>query len=371
MALAMQSNNEHTENDYLFCPFCGLPVGGDTFDSDIIPRDDLLTHPYGPFCYDGSVITLEQTSWTGDFQVITRLPDIIPTQYDFLPDFPISVSPRAYWRLRNQVSFPLAMTGGSYTVFDDLSNHAPGHGIVFRVPAHSACLTILDRLLAWRRPYRNSSYPRVQGLPTDIQQIYDAIQQAKDEESDLLVNIEWPNLYLNARHYWNEPWLCELGKEWFAADPINITDPTPTIISWLQPLPQPAQSAPTQHNALAPQTGNLSPIEALPATVHDGIRDSLDIQSAESLRRCSSTMHNALKLTPRFWRTKLLRGEAVPWLWDLDIRQVEVFDVAHDWSGLIRELKRPDLYNDNRLPIGLRNRIRIFRIIEEIRLRRV
>ncbi|KAF3225406.1 hypothetical protein TWF106_002545 [Orbilia oligospora] len=313
--------------------------------------------------------------WLGQFQVVTKLPDVIPISYDFLPSQEIGVSILAEWQERNKIKFPRSMTSGIYFVFKGPDIHAPAVGAAFRVPVHSACLAIVARVLKWRKPYLDSEYSRGLRLPTNIQQLYDALREAKRRQSNILVNIEWPNLYHGARSQWSGAWLPELGKEWLSADPVFILDSvgwTATILSLLRPLfEQPA--APEfgitgSYMGEKKHTFGQSKFENLPVTVYDGIRDNLDIHSVQSLRMCSSKVRKSIVLTPRFWRDRLLNGEAVPWLWDIDARQVKNFSLANDWGALVQALRMPGRYNDDRLPIGLRNRIRIFTIIAEIRL---
>ncbi|KAK6508697.1 hypothetical protein TWF506_010775 [Arthrobotrys conoides] len=324
--------------------------------------------------------------WIREFQVITVLPDVVPIQYDFVPDYAIGISIQGVWNEYDTVAFPRSVTGSIYRMLGDPDVHIPSAGVAFRVPVHTACLAITARLLAWRRPYTDSAYARAFGIPTNIQQLYDAIKEAKRRQSSVLVNIEWPHLYYGARSQWSTPWMAELGQEWLAANPIYVPDYieyTATILSLLRPpfrpFPQPAATR-LSNGVAAPHTNGIasgltsppshhSTFETLPGPVYDEIRDNLDIHSIQCLRSCSSKVRNSIALTPRFWKDRLLSGEAVPWLWDIDTAQVELADVDNDWGGLVRALRMPGRYLDQRLPIGLRNRIRIFKIVEEIRLR--
>ncbi|KAF3314701.1 hypothetical protein TWF173_004514 [Orbilia oligospora] len=275
--------------------------------------------------------------WLGHFQVVTKLPDVIPISYDFLPSQEIGVSILAEWQERNKIKFPRSMTSGIYFVFKGPDIHAPAVGAAFRVPVHSACLAIVARVMNWRKPYLDSEYSRDLRVPTNIQQLYDALREAKRRQSNILVNIEWPNLYHGARSQWSAAWLPELGKEWLSADPVFILDSTgwtATILSLLRPLFEQPAAPEFGITGEKNYTFGHSKFEDLPVTVYDGIRDNLDIHSVQSLRMCSSKVRKSIVLTPRFWRDRLLNGEAVPWLWDIDARQVKNFSLANDWGAL-------------------------------------
>ena len=77
----------------------------------------------------------------------------------------------------------------------------------------------------------------------------------------------------------------------------------------------------------------------------------------------------------RSWYISALHnGHLLPWLFDLDVTQIlEKEASGHwDWKGLIQRLMIPSIHEyDNtslNLPLGLRNRRRIWRMLEEARV---
>jgi hypothetical protein len=73
------------------------------------------------------------------------------------------------------------------------------------------------------------------------------------------------------------------------------------------------------------------------------------------------------------WCDKLVGKKEFPWLWDLDEEQVREKKGAGtwDWELLVRKLSKVDIHDPHdtelNLPLGLRNRQRIWRGLEEAR----
>lgn len=74
------------------------------------------------------------------------------------------------------------------------------------------------------------------------------------------------------------------------------------------------------------------------------------------------------------WCDALLSSDAFPWLWDLAADTVREKQRAGtwDWERLVRALAQVTIHEPRdetlRLPLGLRNRRRIWRLLEEARL---
>lgn len=83
-------------------------------------------------------------------------------------------------------------------------------------------------------------------------------------------------------------------------------------------------------------------------------------------------------LGPSAWRDILLEPKFLPFLWDLDVKLVIAYDETErrqghvlDWEGLVRKLSlKPSLGNKDYwtldIPGGLRNRRRIWQLVEEM-----
>ena len=70
----------------------------------------------------------------------------------------------------------------------------------------------------------------------------------------------------------------------------------------------------------------------------------------------------------------LLNTHLLPWLFDLDVTQILQKDTlgSWDWYGLVKRLMVPSIHEPGdislSLPLGLKNRRRIWRLLEEARV---
>ena len=85
---------------------------------------------------------------------------------------------------------------------------------------------------------------------------------------------------------------------------------------------------------------------------------------------------------PKKWRDVLFKMNVLPWLWDLDPealslrRSVDVppydDDFSWNWEEFVRQLAQVEAFDTNgamaNAPMALRNRRRIWRLVEESRL---
>ena len=151
----------------------------------------------------------------------------------------------------------------------------------------------------------------------------------------------------------------------FEADPVIVPSMTETILAQLElEAPATSEHQPSPQMALlASQLNNLPP-ELLKLIVHH-IRPVHDLPL-----QCTAV------LPPASWLEALLKDKLLPWLWDLDVRAVLDKEASKPvgrewkWEGLVRKLSqtalhKPRMIIDN-LPFGLRNRRRIWRIVEEM-----
>lgn len=79
------------------------------------------------------------------------------------------------------------------------------------------------------------------------------------------------------------------------------------------------------------------------------------------------------KHKPSEWRDALASGKLFPWLWDLDVEVCQQdSEQAWNWELLARKLSATDLYNPEdtalQIPLALRNRRRIWHVIEVARI---
>lgn len=151
----------------------------------------------------------------------------------------------------------------------------------------------------------------------------------------------------------------------FEADPVTIPSMTESILTQLE-LEAPATTKPQlspQTALLASQVNNL-PSELLKLIVHhlEPLHD-LPLQ-------CTAV------LPPASWLEGLLKDKLLPWLWDLNISVTLDKEASKpvgrewNWEGLVRKLSQTALHKPRMifddLPFGLRNRRRIWRIVDEM-----
>ncbi|OTB13844.1 hypothetical protein K445DRAFT_24339 [Daldinia sp. EC12] len=169
----------------------------------------------------------------------------------------------------------------------------------------------------------------------------------------------------------SQPYIMDIdpaGKgEWWEANPLAIPKLTSTILDNLQSLPPAPPAAP---QAIAFHKAFL----ALPSELQALIRSYLKSQNGLP-SRCNG-------LLPQWmWREMLLGGEILPFLYDLDVTVVEAFykqwerdngDQEPNWELLVRRLSQVawrmwDVDGSTvKIPNGLRNRRRIWKLIEEM-----
>ena len=140
---------------------------------------------------------------------------------------------------------------------------------------------------------------------------------------------------------------------------------TESILSHLTPIPKEMQHSPLISSSEAPPL-SLPP---LPPEMIYQIMEHLHPFSNPPLS-CN------FLISPSYWRQALINGVILPWLWDLDLRVVMRKEAElqggdeWNWELLVRQLAQGDLYEPRKvledLPLGLRNRRRIWRLVGDI-----
>ncbi len=193
------------------------------------------------------------------------------------------------------------------------------------------------------------------------------------------------------------------------ADPVTIRPHGVTnyILSLLQPseetdrghLKRSVGSGSKKHLDPASHHGK-SWLESLPVELLLEIVSYLPTTAVLRLRRCSTTLLAQIAIDQRFWRDRLVFGELIGWLFDLDWNQCRAKDrsdsVMWDWKRLALLLGQNAFTNElmdlsekapstsvdwgrflackqlavsegmENQPLGLRNRRRIWKILEGI-----
>ncbi|KAF4220394.1 hypothetical protein CNMCM8980_009670 [Aspergillus fumigatiaffinis] len=169
------------------------------------------------------------------------------------------------------------------------------------------------------------------------------------------------NLFRNVAWAWGDQKVYE-----YEMAPYPIPGLTQEILSYLRPLPPSLQG----------QSALSLKLEALPTELQDIIYKNLHpfINPEQTCTRC---------LPSRLWRDLLFNRQILPWLWDLDISALQscpvtsdAADVATfeaeevwDWERLVRTLAQVEVFEPGHplehAPLRLRNRRRIWRLLEE------
>lgn len=77
---------------------------------------------------------------------------------------------------------------------------------------------------------------------------------------------------------------------------------------------------------------------------------------------------------PSWWCSSILSKRALPWLWDLDVNVVRTKEQEGNWNWelLVRKLTQLEIHEPGdtslELPLQLKNRRRIWRLLEEARV---
>ncbi len=186
--------------------------------------------------------------------------------------------------------------------------------------------------------------------------------------------------------------------QWICTDPVEVPDITSYILSLLdQDIRDDRSSdvlAPLPDQASLP----LSTFEKLPSEILSQINSFLQAPSALRLRRCSKTLTSRIVIDQTFWRDKVISGNLIDYLWDLDSKQCRQYDLYYshgnrplcNWKKLAQRLMRIETvesvlflaglavnniyilrHNDldkfmSNAPLGLKNRCRIIKIIRDI-----
>lgn len=219
-------------------------------------------------------------------------------------------------------------------------------------PVHEACLELAKQIIQVRSKNRDSTkktHPRQVTSVSDLFEVLMARRSTWDwgitEKLDAPHNYYLPREYYVHNIYYDRECLTKEEKDVLEADPLDIPDLVESLISCLQPLPQRSAEL------------FLSVLDYL---------YPLKIDSSECTRL----------LSPSIWKGMLLNGQIIPFLSDLDSTDFEQellncsCPAELDYERLVRQLTQvaPKL-NMALLPdlsVGLRNRIRIWKLVQEM-----
>ncbi|MCJ1238735.1 hypothetical protein MMC14_006726 [Varicellaria rhodocarpa] len=162
---------------------------------------------------------------------------------------------------------------------------------------------------------------------------------------------------------------CDLAhifvlKPWVTS-PVDIADLTPFLLSCLEPFDTSSMAEPPQNHTFSENLSNL------PRQIFQEVFGNL-YPSNNLTTQCNRLM------APLLWRETLSTKSLIPWLWDIDEEACRQKDTQTpddpsehwDWELLVRTLTQERVFEPDHplqhAPHGLRNRRRIWGIVEEI-----
>jgi hypothetical protein len=260
---------------------------------------------------------------------------------------------------------------------------------------HSACALIIQCVYEAKE---GGLVPRG-SLPT-LRTYYDRLRTECKRNTDEWGNVYWPHDYYDAVEYWgyadweyeegcqvyNTPLrtssICSHRFQKYLIDPLHDNSLTTFALGLLKPAAHQLQSTKSMIRATSGTRGKL---ESLPTEIIDQIVSSLPAPSALCARLVSSTLASKIPLNQRFFRERLIEGNLIPYIWDLDqqacrntqryVPKDEDADEYWDWRQLARDLgnvkgiveRDPD-DEDDLIPRGFWNRCRLWLTVIEAEL---
>lgn len=292
--------------------------------------------------------------------------------------------------------------GGPYRFFDPKVSQSPLDRQYFTVcdfyedypyiPFHPKCLEIATRVVDSKRIIGAQSSSAGATSPGKLYEIYRErglaqyghrtpwpneppyiilhephdFYGATEGHGDWVWNIHEPKLMVSTHKNRAFVSLAEFLQQ-YEACPFPLAGITEEILSYLNPLPDDEAA---RHISGIPEPSNRLPPELV---------DEIDARIYPFENPPLASTRILLQST---WRDLLFYGTILPWLWDLDPSvlntrrsdNVPAYDVdgAWDWECLVRQLAQVDIFLDGNMmanvQLGLRNRRRIWRLIDEARM---
>ena len=211
-------------------------------------------------------------------------------------------------------------------------------------------------------------------------------------------NVEHSHLYFGARRFWTDPWDCVPGHEYLCADPTQESESRAFFSTCL------TRQHPNSNSLFSSNTEQVkssedfplsrSDLVHLPREIHDLIISHLSLKDAVSF--CSSSRGLSAICDGTFWRFQTIRLHGC-WLWELRSPN-SLLSPGDNWKGLLQLLtktrsqiqegaepywrstfvaseidktlgdRNPDSIELGKvaLPLGLRNRQRIWMCLESL-----
>ncbi|KAH8586573.1 hypothetical protein B0O99DRAFT_695378 [Bisporella sp. PMI_857] len=353
-----------------FCPACGGPFEGfDIYDDSTGVGDE-------DSCW-ASVLSDEDIEWVEKYRLIVRTraleafrrsntPFSLPNNSSNIDGLFVSDHASHVW----QEGYVFILNNHDYYTF------SPDKSGNIMFPIHDACLEVIEHVLESQNEVLTPDMPHA-----TLKTFYYSLckQYARNAMKPPRVNsylggLEWDHDYYGALEFQGYyDWEAGHGDEWYCANPIPIPDLTPFILSLLTKTSSSSETSKNQQHPVsrADSTPAAPRLEGLPVEILHHISSILPIPSLFALRLSSKTLAAYLYPDNQFWFQSLVSGSLIPYLWDLNAKICygKYLEAEWDWKALARLLcrKNEEMKIEGRMagaPIGLRNRYRIWKIIE-------
>ncbi|KAF4968841.1 hypothetical protein FSARC_3870 [Fusarium sarcochroum] len=289
----------------------------------------------------------ESKQWLSEFRILGSpssikeyaTPDFYPTRNESeIPGVFISGPAESYYEYGRGVK----IEGRDYVV---LAQPRSSNHILF--PIHTNCLDILQRALAWRAEQKTWS--------PSLLDVYETLCAKFARNFTREERKKWKKEVFHTRPEYMDLGLAFETKYYGARDfwTVGGWEPTNTnetvIVSSDQKRVEEDSDTSVDFGTLYLNATPRSSLEGLPTEILDLITSFLPVPDVLRLQRCSKTLLLRMVLDQKFWRTNLLKGRLVPYIWDLECFQEnlknlkgwasssEALDVC-DWKSLAKML---------------------------------
>lgn len=222
------------------------------------------------------------------------------------------------------------------------------------IPVHASCTKLVDHFVSVGYEARKPMIGK-----WSMSKIWDVLRLRV--EADDRGNL-FGRMQLREPHDYFIPGGQGEAFQWYdedsLADPISFEAYTALVTSHLQRLPSDDLPADALHFRQR--------FEALPQELQDRILDET-CPLSEAALPCTRL------IAPWVWRQRLTSGVMLPFLWDIDKSVIESAATERpdaDWERLVRQLAQLNAFQDDgefgEAPTGLRNRRRIWRVLESM-----